>query len=594
MGEDPMTVDERQTFQSVARIVVDPNPDDRAKAHGLVGTGVPEMLTEPNVVAPALVTDRNGEPLLLALRYSATDLASVRQGFLRYPMDTTVRAVGIRNRSRVFGYGARRVVMQRNGCRACSGADEAPEAHAQIVGAVHALQTLLREALPTVADRDETASQVVLPDWRMGGTQWTSGVLNKSSPLPYHYDRNNLEPIWSAMICVRRGVRGGFLHVPELGLVVECRDGDVIYFPGWHFVHGVTPLHLRTRDAYRYTAVYYCVREMRDCLPSADEIVWARQDRTARESDTRSHAERLGKRRPTETRDPDWKALNDLVEFARIETESRDVEPWADLLRAAATIGGWESERTLWMVRHYNSFDSLGAGFEMARRWPTPDDWAEANPTTKATISELPCTQERRGLRGGKQVRVYDSYVSLLGGRPQSEWIAAGGVNLRPLVAHLRQVWGVGRQTAFEWAEFLFKVSGVPVVISDAMLWESEGPRRCLERLFRNPNPTESWLDERVNETRAYLADRGVDVSLWDLETLICDFNVMRDGRYYPGRHLAALREEIASITDSTDREVMEEAWRTIVPAKWRSIKPGIDASLLPVYRNTGKIVIPV
>lgn len=276
-------------------VTASPSPEGREKAETLLGKGV-EELSVANVVAPAVVTTPEGEPLMLAARLSVDDLAAVRAGFMAYPMDTTVRSLGVRNRSRVFGYGARHVVMQRNGCRECSGGQDAPEAHARITAAALVLRSMMRDALPEVAARDEARATAVRDDWRMRGTQWTSGVLNHTSPLPYHYDRNNLEPVWSAMIVARRGVRGGYLHVPELDLTVECRDGDVVFFPGWQFVHGVTPLHKTARDGYRFTAVYYAVAGMTACLDPEAEMAQARQARTAREEDTRPNSERLSQR----------------------------------------------------------------------------------------------------------------------------------------------------------------------------------------------------------------------------------------------------------------------------------------------------------
>lgn len=266
---------------------------DRAAADALLGRGVPASEWEPNVRAPALVVDdATGEPLILTDRY-AGDLASLRNAMRAYPQSTTFRAAGIRNRSGVFGFTGRRVTMKRSGCRACNGASEAPEAHAAILAAGPVMADMLAARLPgRSADDHSVADRFILPEWRLPGCQWTSGVLNETSPLPYHYDRNNL-PTWSAMVVARRGMRGGHLHVPELGLVIDCRDGDVVFFAGWHFVHGVTPIHRAAPDGYRYSAVFYTVKGMAQCLPPDEEIAWARRDRTAREGDLRSAEERL-------------------------------------------------------------------------------------------------------------------------------------------------------------------------------------------------------------------------------------------------------------------------------------------------------------
>ena len=267
-------------------------PADRLGADALVGSPVRSSL-EPNVSAPALVVDPAGTPLILVDRYGG-DLLALRNAMRAYPQSTVYRAAGIRNRSGAFGFTSRRVVMQRSGCRQCSGGSEAPEAHAGILAAGSVMADMLADRLPDrfAADSD-LAQGSIRPEWLLPSCHWTSGVLNETSPLPYHYDRNNMAT-WSAMVVARRGMRGGHLHVPELGLVLECRDGDVVFFAGWHFVHGVTPITRQQSDGYRYSAVFYTIRGMAKCLAPEDELTWARRDRTIREADLRSGSERLG------------------------------------------------------------------------------------------------------------------------------------------------------------------------------------------------------------------------------------------------------------------------------------------------------------
>ena len=279
--------------------LVEVEPGDRAKANDLVRLPAEEHLDLPVLEAPTLVQVA-GDPVALVLRLPMSDRARIRQAMRSYPMDTTVRSAGVRNRSRVFGFGARQVMMQRNACRACSGADQAPIPHATISQTATHLARLYADALPDLAARDAAAAEAVLPDWRMEGTQWTSGVLNRNSALPYHYDRNNLEPVWSAMVVSRRAVRGGLLHVPELGVNFACKDGEVLFFPGWRYVHGVTPQTIVAPDGYRFTAVYYCVRGMKDCLPYEAELARGRADRTEREGDLRPATERIPDRPETE------------------------------------------------------------------------------------------------------------------------------------------------------------------------------------------------------------------------------------------------------------------------------------------------------
>lgn len=251
------------------------------------------------------------------------------------------------------------------------------------------------------------------------------------------------------------------------------------------------------------------------------------------------------------------------------------------------------AEDALWVVKLYNAFDDLGSAWSCYRLWPSPHAWAIS--PDYAVAGRYPLTNERRNLRGGKVLRHLADYVAHLAGDPQRSWLTRhlgvdASANWDRLCARMRRVWGVGRQTAFEWAEFAAKVDSVPVAAPDAMLWESEGPRRSLQRIYGNDRPTVAWLDARATETKAYLASEGIELAWEDFETVICDFNVMRDGRYYPGRHLAALTEEIGSLP-LLDAELLGAAFDAVIPEPWCSITPGIDKAKLSVYRETGRII---
>lgn len=288
----------------------------------------------------------------------------------------------------------------------------------------------------------------------------------------------------------------------------------------------------------------------------------------------------------------DARRLEDLAAFTHMELESHDVEPWADLLADLYRNGYLRPERAAWALTLYNTYDDLGSAWSVLTRWPTPEAWNQADDRDDAAA--YPCTQERRNLRGGRVLHRLQSYADLLGGGPQVGWFERALHGDDPardfvrLTRHMRQVWGVGRQSAFEWAEFCGKVLGLPVDCGNAQLWESEGPRRSLERLWGLDNPTPALLDKAADATRVYLAGFNLRPAMVDFETLICDFNVGRDGRYYPGRHLAALKQEIADMPDAPRRTMMEAFYR-VVPAPWRAIPlGGINPALLPVYRDTG------
>lgn len=297
------------------------------------------------------------------------------------------------------------------------------------------------------------------------------------------------------------------------------------------------------------------------------------------------------------------RVFKDLAEFARVELESGDLEPWAELLSRIRANLPIREEGILWLVTLYNTYDSMGSAWNVYQLWKRPNYWAIDTVPKQARAADFECTQERRNLRGGLVLKRFKSYTDLLYAdqvQTQFQWFTDGMGEGSPEVAflnlerHVRQVWGVGRQASFEWVEFLGKVNDFPVKAPHAELWDSEGPRRSLQSLYDDPEPTKARLEEYANDARDWLASQGVQMTWEDFETVICDFHVMRKGRYYPGRHLAALRGEIEEIQPKRARQQILELFRDMVPAPWGDIHTGIDKSMLPIYRDTGKLALPV
>jgi hypothetical protein len=296
----------------------------------------------------------------------------------------------------------------------------------------------------------------------------------------------------------------------------------------------------------------------------------------------------------------DRRMLDDLVTFAHLERDAADIEPWAEILAWLHRAGILDGEQAAWAVKLYNATDDLGSAFAIMAHAGSPGEWASLPQDHADAINALPISQERRNLRGGRLTIHLDSYVKHLGGLPQRAWLEEGVPWTRPLVERfyplmerMREVWGTGRQSAFEWAEFAGKTGLVAVDAPDACLWESTGPRDSLVELWGLIRPTPADLDDAAARTKAHLADNGVDLPWWDFETVICDFKVMRRGRYYPGRHLGMLREEIVHAPPQW-RGHLEDAWDAVIPAPWRYVQPGDRKDLRPVYRATGRIVTPL
>lgn len=252
------------------------------EAQEMNGTEVPDL--EPTLHEAALIRDADtGDPILFYLPFPG-DPAPLRKAVLSVKMGKTKRASGMENLSRTFGFSPKNVVMRRESCRASSIAYEQPNEHAVLTSTSKVLADLIVSVLPEIYEHDHQVLGEVPDDWKMADDAlWTSGVVNKASQLPYHQDQANF-PTWSAMPTFRRAMLGGYLHVPEYGVVVGCRDGWVTAFNGFELVHGVTPMTRLEKDGYRYSAVYYAMRRMKDCHTFAVEVGEARRRRTERES----------------------------------------------------------------------------------------------------------------------------------------------------------------------------------------------------------------------------------------------------------------------------------------------------------------------
>jgi hypothetical protein len=264
------------------------------EATALIGEKVPPMT--PTIRGPVLLHDEEtGEPLLGHL--PLPDLARFRAVILAIDWgssnNTYRQTSGNRNRSQTFGYRPRKPMMRNEGCVLTAFGRDHPDLHAYLAHYAEVLAGQLAESFPEIEVMGREVVEQVLPDWRLTDhALWTSGVINKESPLPYHRDGNNFDA-WSVMPVVRRGVRGGHLHLPEYNLVVPCRDGYSVAFFGKRIVHGVTPMDKIAKDAYRVSVVYYALRGLKDCHTFAEETARAQVKRTERETRLGSKADAL-------------------------------------------------------------------------------------------------------------------------------------------------------------------------------------------------------------------------------------------------------------------------------------------------------------
>lgn len=108
--------------------------------------------------------------------------------------------------------------------------------------------------------------------WLIPGTPYTQGIVNNTSSMRYHYDRDNFKNCWSVMVYFTHSVDGGDLLIPSMKARFKIEDQTFILFNGNGLIHGVTEIKKLRPNNYRYSIVYYSRRAMIGLGSYADEM----------------------------------------------------------------------------------------------------------------------------------------------------------------------------------------------------------------------------------------------------------------------------------------------------------------------------------
>lgn len=200
-------------------------------------------------------------------------------------ISTNERSSGMKTTSQVFGYMPRRPLGRGDFCAASVLDRDRPEAVKIVEDFVSPLVDMYRQINPALVKLHESLADKILPEWRIHGL-YSSGIINKDNLLPYHFDSGNIEACWSIMPVFKKDVEGGHLSIPQLNLCIELQDKTCLMFDGQQYLHGVTPFNKLTQGAYRYSVVYYTLKQLWECLPFDEELQRGRVKRTETEERT--------------------------------------------------------------------------------------------------------------------------------------------------------------------------------------------------------------------------------------------------------------------------------------------------------------------
>ena len=194
------------------------------------------------------------------------------------------RLSGIKNAHRTFGYTGPVPLRRRWGATSTTFNRDYPKAAFLLEVLAEQCAAEFARLLPDKYAEHLAAVDGIDPAWLLGSAPWTSGIINKSSAMPYHRDSGNVTGSWSAMVVIRRAGNdeGGMLHVRDYGSFLRCRDRSLSIFDGQGATHGVTPFPENRGE--RYSIVFYAKKDVAKASLPGDELLRA-QARATRAAD---------------------------------------------------------------------------------------------------------------------------------------------------------------------------------------------------------------------------------------------------------------------------------------------------------------------
>src|SRR5260221_1228294 len=228
------------------------------------------------------------------------------------------------------------------------------------------------------------------------------------------------------------------------------------------------------------------------------------------------------------------KLFNDFVEYSTVQMRNNDLDP--EYLVLGHFTQGASLENAVWATILHVSYCHIISLLLALQRFPEPaplDDWA----------LKLPIFVDRRNLRGGKLgqhinhwLEVKHAYGGLVpyltdqfGDSPTDNWLS--------LRQKLLAIWGNGRWAGYKTAEILWRIHGFAVYPTDMDNSNSSGPRKGLAFFYGpvagNTPAVIAHLDAQAEDLLARLQAEGIDIEIDELETMLCEFHSMPEGRYY-------------------------------------------------------------
>ena len=210
------------------------------------------------------------------------DCLEVLNAVRKIKYTVNIRSHGLKTISRIFGFKPRQP-QRGDFCTASTLAREFPKENAIVAEFAEKIEKSYEKYHPEGFKFHKESIKEILPEYKIGKTVFTSGIINKNNPLKYHYDTGNYNKVYSCMLVMKGGTEGGYLSIPDYDIGIELKNNSILMFDGQSIMHGVTPIRYTSPFGYRYSIVYYSLKRLWKCLTIDDELIRVRTKKMERE-----------------------------------------------------------------------------------------------------------------------------------------------------------------------------------------------------------------------------------------------------------------------------------------------------------------------
>ena len=226
-----------------------------------------------------IIDEATGETLLI---YTDTDTLldtdRMIDALSKVKFSVNRRTNGLVTQSEIIGYRPRMVGLAgKKTCSKTAFGNKYKSIEDDLFAVAKSAEKLYNEYAAERYKNHADLAENVRSEYLMPETHFTSGIINKNNPLKYHLDTGNFKDVFSIMLGLKKDIKGGYLHIPELKVNLKISNGSLSMFDGQRFVHGVTPMVGTTEKSYRFTIVFYSLVQMWNCLETSLEVANAKK-----------------------------------------------------------------------------------------------------------------------------------------------------------------------------------------------------------------------------------------------------------------------------------------------------------------------------